>query len=196
MPDTKDAFVDWFHPALAHTLKWEGGFFSNPATGEVSNRGITLNFLRAIGKLPKTSIASANVPTADEIAFVRNLTMGATSQLYFDYFWLPQKCQVMPTQALATKLFDLSVNMGNHAAGKLLQQAANKLFWPSNISEDGVIGANTINALNHVDAEQLLYWFASRAADRYTEIAKQPENAHFLVGWLRRLWDGVTPPQL
>jgi lysozyme family protein len=86
-----------FAPAVALTLQHEGGFFHNPVTGEVVNRGITLTFVHDSGYNP----------AADE-AFIQNLTLDQTNDIYRKYFWDRYNIGAIADQNLANKVFDLT----------------------------------------------------------------------------------------
>lgn len=169
-----------FDPALQLTLQNEGGFFHNPVTGEIVNRGITLTFVRDCGYCT----------TADE-SFIQNLTMSQTHDIYLKYFWNAHNIGSIADQSLANKVFDLTVNMGpggkdRPGALTLLQQAVNDCGGGCGV--DGVLGPQSIAQINKTDAVQLLAAYRNRAGQRYRDIAAG--NAKLtadLNGWLNRL---------
>jgi lysozyme family protein len=169
-----------FAPAVALTLQHEGGFFHNSVTGEVVNRGITLAFVRDCGYNP----------TADE-AFIQNLTLDQTSDIYRKYFWDRYNIGAIADQNLANKVFDLTVNMGpggsaHDGALTLLQKAVNDCG--GHCAVDGIIGPQSIAQINAENPVQLLAAYRARAGERYREIATaDPNVAGDLNGWLARL---------
>jgi lysozyme family protein len=169
-----------FQPALQLTLAHEGGFFHNPVTGEIVNRGITLTFI----------LNSGYCPTADA-AFIQNLTLDQTAAIYQKYFWDAHNIGQINDQNLANKVFDLTVNMGpgtatHEGALTLLQRAV--CDCGGNCQIDGIIGSQSIAQVNALNAVQLLAAYRQRAEARYQAIAAaNQELAGNLDGWLNRL---------
>jgi len=169
-----------FEPAVTLTLQHEGGFFHNPATGEIVNHGVTLTFVRSSGYKPD----------ADE-DFIRNLSVAEASQIYQTYFWDRYHIGSINDQTLANKAFDLTVNMGpggpNHAGAlALLQSAVNACGGQCTV--DGVLGAISFAQINALDPANLLGKYKELVAARYTAIAAaNPKLAGDLTGWLARL---------
>ena len=169
-----------FDPAFQLTLKNEGGFFHNPETGEIVNRGITLTFVRDCGYCN----------TADE-QYIKDLTEQQTEEIYRKYFWERYNIGRIEDQGLANKVFDLTVNMGpgcatHDGALTLLQKAINDCGGKCAI--DAELGPRSVGQINELDARRLLTAFRQRAKARYEEIAaKNPKLAGNLEGWLSRL---------
>jgi lysozyme family protein len=163
-----------FQPAVAITLRNEGGFFHNQVTGEIVNHGITLAFVQSSGYNPD----------ADE-AFIQNLSIAEASAIYQTYFWDRYRIGSIGDQSLAGKAFDLTVNMGP-AALKLLQSAVNACG--GQCVADGVLGPISLAQINALDPVKLLVQFKEEAAQRYQQIAtNNAQLAADLTGWLARL---------
>ena len=117
---------------------------------------------------------------------IRNLTREAAIGIYFRDFWSVGRYHDLP-DLVALKLFDLSVNMGPAHAAKCLQRALRACGNP--ITEDGVIGDETVHAAAHADPAVLLGAFRSEAAGYYRSTAElSPREAGFLEGWLSRAY--------
>lgn len=184
-----------FSVSLAKTLLNEGGFADrrHTPTGEVVNRGITLDTLHRLHLVPTT--IERHLPASDEeVAFVRSLDMATTAKVYHDSYWVHVCGDFLRDQALADKLFDLHVNTGQGV--RLLQRAINTIHWPGvpALVEDNVMGQVTLNAvmltnpkmlLGHcgdgVNAGLGLRW----SAERYYRSIPDPNGD--LEAWLRRL---------
>jgi lysozyme family protein len=165
-----------FLPAVTKTLAAEGGFFHNLKTGEVVNRGITLDLLRSLKVLNSSGPA-----TQADIEFVQSLTVEEAQDIYEIDFWAKLHLDQINDQAVANKVFDLAVNMGVGTAARFLQAAAG-------VPQDGVIGPQTIAAANAMDPVALLGSIKAWAANRYRDIAAaNPLLAGNLTGWLSRL---------
>lgn len=165
-----------FLPAVTKTLVSEGAFFYNHKTGEVVSMGITLATLRSLGILHSTGAASEA-----DVAFVKSLTGDEAKDIYRKEYWDPLHLDHINNQAVASKVFDLAVNMGVVSAARFLQASCG-------VAEDGVVGPITIARANAMDPVALLGSIRARAANRYQEIASaNPALAGNLTGWLNRL---------
>lgn len=163
-----------FEPAVAITLRNEGGFLHNPATGEIVNHGVTLKFVRESGYRPDAGED-----------FIRNLTTAEATSIYRIYFWDRYRLGEIVDQPLAGKAFDLTVNMGPVAL-RLLQSAVDRCGGQCAV--DGVLGPLSLAQINALDASALLAEFKKQAAGRYREIAADnPKLAGDLPVWLARL---------
>lgn len=169
-----------FQPAVTITLQHEGGFFHNTVTGEIVNHGVTLQFVQSSGYKPD----------ADE-SFIQNLSVAEASQIYQTYFWDRYHIGSINDQELASKVFDLTVNMGpggpNHAGAiSLLQSAVNACKGQCTV--DGLLGPLSLAQVNALDPGTLLTQYKQMVAQRYTAIAAaNVELAGDLNGWLARL---------
>lgn len=148
-----------FSISLAKTLLLEGGFLDrSKTTGEVANRGITLNTLWRLNRMPegmKRSIPPTP-PSAAEIKFVKNLSMETTADIYRTEYWAHLAGDDILYQPLADKLFDVHVNTGQGM--RLIQRAVNRVHWPGvpTLVEDGILGRVSVGAINATDGRLLL----------------------------------------
>ncbi len=177
-----------FSVSLTKTLKNEGKIFHDHDTGEYSVQGISVWTLRSLNLLPKTVDLQAPASSSD-IAFSNSLTPDQIADIYRHLYWNYLQADVINSQLVADKLFDLAVNDGPCTAIRLLQQGLNRLSWlAGELTEDGFMGPRTMASINgHTEAEVLdqLRFFAER---RYRQIAaNNPKLAKDLDGWLRRL---------
>src|SRR5690606_38194878 len=91
--------------------------------------------------------------------------------------------------AVATKVFDMSVNMGPATAHKILQKALN--FLGHTLVVDGILGTKTLGAVNCTDPARLLQTLKWHCAEHYYRLAESSSsNRTFLFGWLRRAYSG------
>jgi type VI secretion system secreted protein VgrG len=168
-----------FEPAVQLTLQNEGGFFHNAVTGEVVNYGVTLAFASGCGYC-----------SATDDDFIKNLTQQQAIDIYKKHFWDPHNLGSINDQNLATKAFDLTVNMGpgdknTEGALTLMQHAV--CDCGGNCTVDGILGPQSLSAINALNAVQLLTAYRARAKTRYEQIAQNPKLASDLPGWLERL---------
>jgi lysozyme family protein len=145
-----------FDEAIGFVLSNEGGLSNDP-----SDPGGLTNF----------GISQKQYPALD----IRNLTREDAVQIYQDDYWNKFQYGDITSQRVATKLFDSAVNMGPVRAVRLLQLAVN-------VQADGVLGVQTIAAVNAADESNLMDEFKAQLAKYYCDLGK-PE---FMLGWLRR----------
>lgn len=185
-----------FEAALAHTLKFEGGYAHDPKdSGGETFRGISRkNWPRWEG-WPLIDAAKMNgLKTAKALDghFQNDGSMAhLVAHFYLINFWNPWLWlgRENSSSKLWAKMFDASVNLGPGGAAKVLQRALNSLG--AKLKDDGVVGPKTRAALALALAEggeeALVERVARKQGDYYRAIvARKPSQARFLTGWLRR----------
>jgi len=161
--------------ALMFTLGNEGGYSNHPADpGGATNFGIIQRSLdRWNGAHPELNFPGN----------VKDLTMEQAQAIYRADYW---RWDDIAAPAIAIKLFDIGVNAGLVTAVKLLQKAVNLLANPP-LAVDGQVGPMTLAAANGQAPPALLAAICQVQADYYNAIvAKNPGQAVFLKGWLKR----------
>jgi lysozyme family protein len=159
-----------FNVSIKVILKNEGGYVNDLADpGGETNFGISRSFLISVG-----------LPNED----VKNMTVDRAIELYKQYFWKDQYSNITD-QTIATKLFDLCVNMGSNQGTKLVQRSCIQLGCK--IGDDGIFGKNTLAAINSCDASLLIDKIIEVQSQFYKDLAaSKPALAKFLKGWLIR----------
>ncbi len=161
--------------ALAHTLKVEGGFVDHPADpGGATKFGITK---RTLEQFLGRSV------TKDD---VRNLEWDTAKEIYRQNYWDKIRGDELPP-ALAILTMDVAINSGIKAAVKNLQRAAN--FLGAGLLEDGLIGPNTIGAVNRLaqtrkNLEAMIDEYVVKRGIFYSML---DTFGVFGLGWARRL---------
>ncbi|MDH5394603.1 MAG: N-acetylmuramidase [Gammaproteobacteria bacterium] len=170
-----------FEQAIETTLKHEGGYSDDPADrGGATRYGISLRFLQS----ESYDIDGDGDVDADDI---RSLTLDGAIDIYREKFWNINNYDQIKSQAVATKVFDLTVNMGAKRAAILLQRALQSCGF--DLKHDGKIGPATFLAINSADNDSLLAAYRSEAAGYYRLITqKTPDFERFIKGWLRRAY--------
>ena len=159
-----------FDAALEHILQFEGGYVDHPSDpGGATNMGITIGTL--------ADWRSAPVTKED----VQHLTLQEAGQIYKARYWDACHCDELP-KGVAFILFDAAVNHGPHRATRFLQQAAN-------VADDGIIGPQTLGAVNGADATTLIEEYAARRMHFYGKLST---FSVFGLGWSRRLMSAVS----
>ena len=158
-----------FSDSLPWILGHEGGWSHDPADpGGATNFGITLAEAERHG-------------VADEDA-LRAISPEKVAAIYEADYW---KFSGLVSQDIATKVFDMCVNLGPHAAIHIVQEAVNAMG--ADLAEDGHWGPKTEAAVNAAPHGRLMDLLCQELADYYLDIvSRRPESSRFLKGWLRR----------
>lgn len=157
-----------FGPAIASVLGHEGGYVNDPVdAGGETNWGIS----------------KRSYPKVD----IKNLTRDGAIAIYRRDWWDKYGYERIADQAVATKVFNLAVNMGAKPAHELLQQALRAVDLPTTV--DGTLGPQTLLAVSLADPRALLAALRSEAAGFYRVlVARKPTQARFKDGWLNRAY--------
>jgi len=173
-----------FDLAIPTVLEHEGGYVDDPDDpGGATNFGISLRYLKKQG---------AHVGDFDEdgdvdIDDIRAMSVDDAEHIYRTLWWDRFGYGKIVDQALATKVFDLAVNMGARQAHRLLQRACRAVGKP--VTEDGLLGPVTLAAVNELPAQAVLAALRSEAAGFYRVlIAADPGRRKWQSGWLRRAY--------
>lgn len=172
-----------FEPAIEIVLRHEGGFVDHPADpGGATNWGISLRFLVREG-IDLDLDADGDLDADD----IRLMPRETAIKIYRERIWDRFGYAQIAGQELATKVFDLAVNMGAAQSHKCLQRAC----WAAGaaIDDDGILGPVTLAAANKLPPAAVLAALRSEAAGFYRLLAAtRPSLAVFLTGWLRRAY--------
>lgn len=154
-----------FNTAIELILKHEGGYVNDP-----SDRG---------GET-KYGISKKSYPELD----IASLTKEHAKEIYSQDYWIPIKGDLINDQSIANHVLDLKVNSGR-AGVKVVQDT---LFsMGKNIGVDGLIGGQTILALNSVNPIEFNNKLVEKRIDFYKNIvANDPLQYKFLNGWIKR----------
>lgn len=172
-----------FDAAIGTILQHEGGYTVDHAGA--TNFGITLPVLQAAGRLAGDLDLDGDVDADD----IRLLTEELAIEIYSKQWWGRYGYDRIDYQALATKVFDMSVNMGPGRAHRLLQEAVNVVVVNDVLQVDGVLGPLTLAAVNRCEP-QVLHTLRKLAATFYYQLASRNEEKYgrYVRGWLRRAY--------
>jgi len=170
-----------FNTAIITVLKHEGEFSNNPADpGGATNFGISLRWLRDQG-LYGDFDDDGDVDIDD----IKAITSESATRIYRDKWWNKYHYDRIIDCDLATKVFDMSINMGSNRAHRIVQQSINNIG--GNLNIDGVIGPITVKSINIEEKRMLLDEIRCEQRRFYLRlISKRPELSIFKKGWLRR----------
>lgn len=117
---------------------------------------------------------------------LRALTHEDAAAIYRALWWDRYGYGRLSAQDVATKLLDVSVNMGPSRAHSLAQEAAQRCGHPSLIA-DGVLGPASVAAINACDPRAWLMAMCRVQREWYARIiAARPQLEVFRSGWGRR----------
>jgi lysozyme family protein len=173
--------MDCFNQAIIAALLHEGGFSNHDADpGGATNYGISLRWLKSQG-LYGDMDDDGDVDIDD----IKALDQETASRMYREKWWDKYHYDRIVDCEIATKMLDISINMGGSRAHHILQDALNSLG--ETLVVDGIIGPRTITATNTVPVDPLLDAIRSEQRRFYLRIIeKRPALAVFRKGWLRR----------
>jgi len=155
-----------FSIAIKTILEHEGGYVNDK-----SDPGGETNF----------GISKRSFPHLE----IKKLTENDAKEIYRDNYWALGHYEGLEFQPIATKVFDLAVNMGLKAAHKIFQRAIRNVG--TKVLVDGVMGPETIQAANELNYPKLIKEIRALAAERYARIAiRRPASRKYLKGWMRR----------
>lgn len=157
-------------------LKWEGGFVNDPADlGGATNKGVTIGTYKEYRKkkgLPE--------PTVEDL---KKLSDDEWTDILKTYYWDRWKADEIQNQSIANILVDWVWASGVH--GVKIPQGILE------VSADGIVGKNTIAAINAYRPQAELFGRIKQARydfiDRICE--KRPTNNKFRNGWRNRIKD-------
>lgn len=165
-----------FLPAFTHTLKAEGGYVLTdiPADrGRQTYAGISRKFHPSWA-----GWSFIDRKEAPPELLVQNL--------YRDQFWQPIKGDDIVAKSVASTIYDFAVNVGVKTALRNVQETLG-------ISADGLIGPETLSALNQANPEAFRMAYALKKIAHYRDIARKDNTQRvFLLGWINRTLDQLA----
>lgn len=178
-----------FEIAESITGRNEGGYANNPAdTGGETYAGIARNHWpkwegwsdidNVKNSLKKSDIKITPSVINNWLKNSKRLPL-LISQFYKKNFWDALRLDEFVDQQLANSVYDFAVNSGTSRSAKYIQLSAG-------VTSDGIIGKQTLHAVNSADRKVIYYDFNKRRETFYKSIAKG-NQAQFLKSWLSRL---------
>lgn len=159
-----------FDAAVVKTLIFEGGA---KITDDPDDRGGVTKF----------GISQRAYPNLD----IRNLTEQQAREIYKRDYWDRVKGDDIQAQEVAEKIFDSAVNMGPRTSVRLAQVALD--LEPV----DGILGPQTLGALNAKDPELFMAEYTLATIARYAHLCNANRSqTKYLLGWVNRALGGVA----
>lgn len=154
-------------------LKWEGGFVNDPDDlGGATNRGVTLATYAQYCKKK-----GYPVPTVERL---KNLSEREWAEILKTMYWDRWKADKIVNQSVANILVDWVWASGVHGVKR-----PQKILG---VSVDGIVGNQTLAAVNAKDAKELFYAIKADRIRFIDEICKaRPANEKYRRGWMNRI---------
>lgn len=154
-------------------LKWEGGFVNDPDDlGGATNKGITIG---TFGEYRKRK--GLPPPTVQDI---KSLSDKDWYEIFKNMYWDRWKADEIKSQSVANILVDWVWASGSHGIKR-----PQRLLG---VKADGIVGKQTIAAVNAMDAATLFKMIKDDRAKFIDEICKaRPANERFRKGWTNRI---------
>lgn len=109
-----------------------------------------------------------------------NEEMNEIYAIYYKDYYKKLQCDYFQCENLALQVFDFGVNAGVSRAAKALQNILH-------ITEDGIVGQQTIATSNNNTCKYITEAYKQKRKDYYNTISKKGNNSKFLKGWLKRV---------
>lgn len=154
-------------------LQWEGGFVNDPSDlGGATNKGVTIGTFKEHRK--RKGLPS---PTVDDL---KNISESEWHDIFKSLYWDRWKADEIKSQAVANILVDWVWASGSHGIKR-----PQRLLG---VKADGIVGKQTIAAVNAMDAATLFKMIKDDRAKFIDEICKaRPANERFRKGWTNRI---------
>lgn len=182
-----------FELAIPTIFKHEGLFCDNENdNGGATNYGISLRWLKSIGDIDADGILDGDInhDSHVDINDVKAMSKADATKLYREYWWDKYQYSNIKVQQVATKIFDLAVNMGAEQAHKMAQRAVWSQYDYKSIEDDGILGNTSILYINNANKDCLLCSLRSEAANFYRLlISKNPALDKYRNGWMNRAYE-------
>lgn len=154
-------------------LQWEGGFVNDPDDlGGATNMGVTIGTYEAYCRkkgYPR--------PTIERL---KNLTKENWAEIFKTMYWDRWRADEIKNQSVANILVDWVWASGSHGIKR-----PQRLLG---VKADGIVGKQTIAALNAMDAATLFKMIKDDRAKFIDEICKaRPKNEKYRKGWMNRI---------
>lgn len=157
-----------FDSLIGKILAHEGGYVNDP---------------KDPGGETKYGISKRSYPTRD----IKNLTQEEARDIYYSDWYLKLRLNQVYEDSIAQKILDTAINIGPKTCIQLLQRTLTFIGNP--VVADGVMGPQTIAAINKANPTLLLAHLRDKQAGYYNQlIERNPELQRFRTGWVKRAY--------
>lgn len=150
-------------------LKWEGGFVNDPLDrGGATNKGVTIG----------TFLSFYPNKTVDDL---KRITDDQWLTIFKNGYWDPWRADQINNQAVANIVVDWAWASGARTSIRKVQELLG-------VTVDGLVGNQTITAINSADPEELFDRIKVARYDFVDAIVKRdPSQKRFINGWKNRI---------
>lgn len=142
----------------------------------LGHEGLLSNDPDDSGGLTKYGISQRAYPNED----IANLTIDRAKFIYKRDYWDSAKLDSIVSQKIAESIFDFAVNAGVETSVRFAQEVVGT-------DADGIVGKNTIYAINIFNERLFMAEFRLKKIERYVGIIdKKPTQIKYLKGWIKR----------
>lgn len=120
------------------------------------------------------------VPTSFDM---QNLSFETANTIFKTMFWDEMQGDSINDQAVAEILIDQGINSNPKTATKMMQRVLNQYF-SKNLVVDGILGPNTLNAINSVNSKELFVRYSKAREYYYRSLSQFSIFGH---SWLNRI---------
>lgn len=103
---------------------------------------------------------------ADKENIIHEDLRGAVSDFYYMFFWMKLGCQHIDNAFIAGMIFNIAVFMGKKQTIKKVQRVLQ-------IKSNGVLGPDTVAAINDMDSKVFIYHFILELVEFYAQVSPQ-----------------------
>ena len=152
-------------------LKWEGGFVNDPLDrGGATNKGVTIG----------TFLSFYPNKTVDDL---KRITDDQWLTIFRSGYWNPWLADRIQNQSIANIVVDWAWASGARTSIRKVQELLG-------VKVDGLVGNQTLSAINNQDSEQLFERIKKARFDFVDAIVKRdPSQSRFIKGWKNRIND-------
>jgi len=176
----KHKFMADFSTAFQLMIVHEGGYVNDPDDpGGETYKGVARKIFSkwsgwtTVDILKRQAGFPANLDKDEDLQV-------AVSDFYRVNFWDKINGDQIANQEVANSIFDFGVNAGTGTSASLAQMVVNE-------KADGVIGTNSLKAINNFEADHFLASFTVAKIARYINIVKKrPTSRKYFYGWVLR----------
>jgi len=162
--------IDVFEYAFDKTLRFEGGYVNDPDDP---------------GGETRFGISKRSYPDVD----IKALSEADAKDIYRRDYWDKLRLGEIYSTLISSEIFDTAVNMGRRNSIRIAQKALN--FLGDDLTEDGIIGAKTLIALNIwslKDEKALFICLNGFQFSRYRMICDSNRKLKkYARGWTKRI---------
>ena len=169
--------TDQFQTFNIKTRQSEGGYIDNPKRiDQPTNSGITEPTLKQYNQMH---------PDLHFPRTVKNLTSDQIDKIYHELFFQNRKIHEIKNHRIAYAIYDMGVMSNFKNVIKIVQSALNE-FMTTHITVDGILGRETVCALNNISPDNIDVFMDKLKSRRLHYLAGLKDWPKYGRGWTSR----------